>query len=98
MAPPRKAKPLARARYFIGKTSDGIAWTIEIVESVHPTKMPPPMSMVIEVALADMTAPMKDIAGGAMARYFLSSTSESRPTIGDSTLCISNGPYLGSWC
>jgi hypothetical protein len=76
-----------------GSTSDGIAWTIEIVESVVPTRIPPPISIVIEVALAEITAPAKEIIGGTIAKYFLSSTSESRPTIGERTLCISNGPY-----
>jgi len=92
-APPRNANPLARARYFKGKTSDGIAWTIEIVERVHPTRMPPPMSIFIEVALAEMTAPMKERTGGPIARYFLSRTSERRPTMGESTLCIKSGPF-----
>jgi len=92
-APPRNANPLAKARYFNGKTSDGIACTIEIVESVHPTRIPPPISIFIEVALAETTAPIKERTGGPIAKYFLSRTSESRPTIGDSTLCINSGPY-----
>jgi hypothetical protein len=93
-APPRNANPFARARYFKGKTSDGIACTIEIVESVHPTRIPPPISIFIEVALAETTAPMNERTGGPMAKYFLSRTSERRPMMGDSTLCISSGPFV----
>lgn len=67
---------------------------MEIVERVHPTRIPPPMSIFIEVAFAEMTAPIKEMAGGPMARYFLSRTSDRRPTIGERTLCIRRGPYL----
>jgi hypothetical protein len=91
--PPRNAKPFASARYFRGKTSDGMACTIEIVERVHPTRTPPPISTDILLALADTTAPTKEMTEGIMARYFLSSTSERRPTIGDKTLCMRSGPY-----
>ena len=93
-APPRKEKPFDRARYFKGRTSEGMAWTIEIVASVVPIKMPPTISMAIDEALAEITAPMKAIRGGMLAKYFLSRTSESRPTMGERTLCISNGPFF----
>ena len=63
-----------------------------MVESVVPTKMPPPINIVIEVAFAEITAPAKEIIGGIMAKYFLSSTSDRRPTIGERTLCIKSGP------
>lgn len=66
-----------------------------MVESVQPTSIPPPMSIVMEVAFAEMTAPMKEIAGGPMARYFLSRTSDRRPTMGERTLCIRSGPCRG---
>src|SRR4051812_41900268 len=96
MAPPRKANPFARARYLSGSTSEGMACTMEIVERVVPIKMPPPMSIVIEVALAEMTAPANEMRGGIIARYFLSRTSDNRPTIGESTLCIRSGPYISN--
>jgi hypothetical protein len=66
---------------------------MEIVESVVPIKIPPPISIVIEVALAEITAPAKEINGGIMASHFLSRTSDNLPTIGDRTLCIRRGPY-----
>jgi hypothetical protein len=91
--PPRNANPLASALYFKGSTSDGIVCTIEIVESVVPIKTPPPINIVMDVALAETTAPAKEIRGGIIARYFLSSTSESRPMIGERTLCMRSGPY-----
>jgi hypothetical protein len=91
-APPRKANPFARALYFRGSTSEGIAWTMEIVESVKPTKIPPPMSIFMDVALAEITAPTNEMTQGPIARYFLSRTSDRRPTMGERTLCINNGP------
>lgn len=57
-------------------------------------RMPPPMSILMDVALADMIAPAKAMRGGTEARYLRSRTSERRPTIGDSTLCINKGPYV----
>lgn len=91
--PPKYAKPLANARYLRGRISDGMAWTIAMVGNVVPMSMPPPMSMLIDVALADMTAPANAINGGNAARYFLFSTSESRPTVGERTLCMRSGPW-----
>jgi len=95
-APPMNANPFASARYFKGRISEGIAWTIEMVASVTPIRMPPPISIFIEVAFAQITAPTKAIRGGIDAIYFLSRTSERRPTIGDSALCMSKGPYIAS--
>lgn len=66
---------------------------MEIVESVKPIRIPPPISIVIEVAFAEMAAPTNDITVGPIASHFLSNTSERRPTMGDSTLCINSGPY-----
>src|SRR5450755_3094513 len=91
-APPRKAKPFAKALYFNGRTSAGIAWTIEIVLSVIPIRMPPPMSIGIEVAFAETTAPTNAMSGGTVAKYFRSRTSLSLPTMGERTLCIKSGP------
>lgn len=91
-APPRNAKPLASALYLSGSTSDGIACTMEIVDRVTPIRMPPPINIAILVALAEMMAPTKAISGGTAARYLRSSTSDSLPTKGESTLCINNGP------
>lgn len=85
-------KPFARARYFRGKISDGMAWTIAIVESVVPMSMPPPINMLIEVAFAEMIAPTNAMRGGMAARYFRSRTSDSLPTMGERTLCMRRGP------
>ena len=90
-----KAKPFAKARYFIGSTSDGIACIIEIVLKVTPISIPPPINVVIDCALADTTAPAKAIRGGIEARYFRSTTSERRPMIGESADCIKSGPCEG---
>ena len=76
-----------------GSVSDGMAWAIEIVARVVPMRMPPPISMLIEVALAETTAPTKAMTGGMEARYLRSSTSERRPIIGERTLCIRRGPW-----
>lgn len=89
---PRKPAPLATARYFIGKISLGIACTIEIVESVTPINMPPPMSVDIEFAVAETTAPIKAISGGIDTSHFRSSTSLSRPIIGLRPAWIRRGP------
>lgn len=90
--PPTNANPFASARNFKGRISEGMACTIEMVESVVPIKTPPPINTDIDCAVADTTAPTKAISGGMAARYFLSSTSESRPTMGDRTLWIKRGP------
>jgi len=92
MAPPIKAKPFARVRYFNGRISDRMACTIDMVERVVPIRMPPPMSMLIDVAFAEITAPTNATTGGIDARYFRSRTSDRRPIMGESTLCMSNGP------
>lgn len=94
-APPRKANPFAKALYFSGSTSAGIAWTIDIVLSVTPIKIPPPMSIGIDVAFAETTAPAKATRGGTVAKYFRSRTSLSLPTMGERTLCINSGPSGG---
>lgn len=62
-AAPREAKPFAKALYLSGRTSTGIVWTINIVLSVTPIRIPPPMSIGIEVAFAEATAPMKATKG-----------------------------------
>jgi len=91
--PPTYAKPFASARYFSGKTSEGMAWTTDTVHSVVPISTPPPIKTDIEEAVAETTAPTKAINGGMAARYFLSNTSESRPTIGERTLWMRRGPW-----
>lgn len=93
MAPPMNANPLATARYLSGRISEGMACTILIVDRVVPMRIPPTMSMLMDVALAYITAPTKATSGGTAARCLRSSTSESLPTMGDSTLCINSGPY-----
>ena len=65
---------------------------MEMVDRVVPISIPPPMSILIDVALAEMTAPANAINGGNAARYFLLRTSDSLPTMGERTLCISSGP------
>lgn len=67
---------------------------MEIVDRVTPIKIPPPIKMLIELALAETTAPMKAISGGMEERYRRSRTSDRRPTIGERTLCMSRGPYV----
>ena len=64
-----------------------------IVESVTPIRMEPPMSIGMEVAFAETTAPTKAIMGGAEASHLRSSTSERRPTMGERTDCIRRGPF-----
>ena len=93
-APPKNENPFETARYFRGRISDGMAWTMEIVASVTPIRIPPTINIVIDEALADMTAPTKAIKGGILARYLRSRTSDSRPTIGERTLCIKSGPWI----
>lgn len=92
-APPMNANPFARGRCFMGRISEGIACTMEIVASVTPIRIPPPMSIFIDVALAQIMEPTTATSGGIEAIYFRSRTSDRRPTSGDSTLCISRGPY-----
>lgn len=67
--------------------------TIEMVAKVVPMRMPPPISMLIEVALAQMMLPTQAMSGGMVAKSFRSRTSESRPTRGDRTDCMSRGPF-----
>jgi hypothetical protein len=93
--PPRKAKPFAKALHLSGRTSAGIAWTIGIVLSMTPIRILPPMSIGIDVAFAETTAPMKATRGGTVAKYFQSSTSLSLLTMGEKTLCINSGPSGG---
>lgn len=50
------------------------------------------MNSLIEFALAETTAPTKAMSGGITHSHFLSNTSDSLPTIGLSTLCMSKGP------
>lgn len=93
IVPAAPANPFARARYFRGRTSEGIDCTMEIVARVVPMRMPPPISMLMEVAFAQTTAPTHAITGGMVANSFRSSTSDSRPTRGDKTDCIKRGPW-----
>ncbi|KAK5630333.1 hypothetical protein RRF57_006048 [Xylaria bambusicola] len=93
-APPTNANPFASARNFKGRISEGIACTIEMVDSVVPINTPPPISTDIDLAVADTTAPTNAMSGGMAARYFRSSTSESRPTMGERTLWIRRGPWM----
>lgn len=51
------------------------------------------MSVDIDSARAEIAAPAKAMRGGMDARYLRSTTSESRPTIGERTLCIRRGPW-----
>lgn len=76
----------------MGRTSAGMACTIEIVLSVTPISIPPPIKVAIDCAFADITAPANAISGGTEARYLRSTTSERRPTIGDKTACMRRGP------
>jgi len=90
--PPMPQKPCAIARYFNGRISEGIACTMDIVARVDPIMMPPPISMFMDVALAEMMAPTKAIRGGMAARYLRFETSERRPMMGERTDCMSRGP------
>lgn len=69
-----------------------MAWTMAIVDRVKPIRIPPPMSMLIDVALAEMIAPIHAIKGGMLASHLRSRTSDKRPMIGESTLCMRRGP------
>jgi len=69
---------------------------MEMVDKVVPIRIPPPISIAIEVALAETTAPTKAMSGGIAARYLRSRTSDSLPTMGDKTLCMSSGPSAKS--
>jgi hypothetical protein len=51
------------------------------------------MSMLMEVAFAQMMAPTHAMRGGMLANSFLSKTSDKRPTRGDKTDCINRGPF-----
>jgi hypothetical protein len=66
---------------------------MEIVANVVPMRMPPPMSMLMEVAFAQTMAPTHAMRGGMLAKSFLSRTSDNRPTRGDRTDCIKSGPF-----
>src|SRR4051812_10835841 len=81
--PEIKANPFERGRYLYGRISEGIAWTMATVGKVNPIRIPPPMSMFILVAFAEIIAPANATSGGRQAIYFLSSTSDNRPTTGD---------------
>jgi hypothetical protein len=71
--------PDDRGLHFIGTTSAGIAPMTEEVESMAPMSTPPPMSMDMEVALAEMIAPTRAMTAGTPARYLRSRRSERRP-------------------
>lgn len=95
--PPRKpaipAKPFASAQYLSGRISEGIDWTIDMVARVVSIRIPPPINMDMDVAFAQMMAPIQLMSGGIVAKSLPSSTSDNRPTRGDKTDCISSGPY-----
>ena len=65
---------------------------MEMVASVVPMRMPPPINMNILVAFAQMMAPMHAMSGGIVAKSLRSRTSERRPTGGDRTDCMRSGP------
>lgn len=92
VAPETYEIPFANARYLIGSTSLGIDCAMAIVDRANPFKIPPPMSIGIDDALAEVMAPAAAIKGGMAARYFLSRTSLSRPMMGDRTHCMRRGP------
>ena len=75
-----------------GKISEGIDWTMDIVASVVPMRMPPPINIDMLVALAQIIAPTQAMRGGIVANSLRSKTSERRPTGGDRTDCMSKGP------
>ena len=91
--PPMKARPPAIARQRKGKTSAEMDWTMLIEASAGPTKIPPPINMVIEVDFAATIEPTAAIIGGMTASHLRPNSSEIRPKMGDSTLWISSGPY-----
>lgn len=90
--PEIKPKPFESGRYLYGRISEGIAWMMAMVGNVKPIRIPPPMSMFILVAFAEITAPANATSGGRQAKYFLSNTSDSRPTTGDRAACTNRGP------
>jgi hypothetical protein len=90
--PATPASPLAKARYFSGRISEGMDCTMEMVASVVPMRIPPPINMDMLVAFAHMMAPTHAMRGGIVAKSLRSKTSESRPTGGDRTDCMSSGP------
>ena len=65
---------------------------MEMVASVVPMRMPPPINMDILVAFAQMIAPTQAISGGMVANSLRSRTSDKRPTGGERTDCIRRGP------
>lgn len=77
--------------YLSGRISEGMACTIEMVESVVPISIPPPTSAFMDVGRAEMAAPARAMSGGNVARYFRSSTSERLPRTGESTACMRSG-------
>ena len=87
-----KFAPLAMARYFKGNTSAGMATMMPKDERPTPIRMPPPINSLMPLALADTQEPAKAIVSWMEATYFRSMTSDSRPTIGHRTACISSGP------
>ena len=68
-------------------------WTMEMVASVVPMRIPPPINMDMLVALAQMMEPMHAINGGMVANSLRSKTSDKRPTGGERTDCMRSGPY-----
>jgi len=83
--PATKQSPCDNDLYFKGRTSAGMAWVIDILVKVTPMSIPPPIRVDIVCAFADTTAPAKATRGGKDAKYLRSTTSESRPTMGEST-------------
>ena len=57
---------------------------MEILVKVTPMRIPPPIKVAISWALAEMTAPTKAINGGMETKYLRSTTSDKRPTMGES--------------
>ena len=69
-------------------------WTMAMVLRVKAMRMPPPISCAMLPAFAEMTAPTNAITGGIAAMYLRSTTSDRRPTMGESTDCMSSGPWM----
>jgi hypothetical protein len=65
---------------------------MEMVASVVPMRIPPPINMDMLVALAQIIAPMHAISGGIVANNLRSKTSDRRPTGGERTDCMRSGP------
>ena len=74
ITPATPASPFAKGRYFRGRISEGIDWTIEMVASVVPMRIPPPINIDMLVALAQMMEPMHAISGGMVANNLRSKT------------------------